>query len=101
MMSERTMREVDSFAYRLKRNTMSPTVVRILKALDEWSENNPSAATCQQIADLAGVHQTYIQRIVRTLEAAGYVKLWKKRDGTLRAPGVIVLKGYKSLEGGA
>lgn len=91
--------EAQSFCYRLSRKQLSPSMERILKALDEWRENNPSAASCQQIADLAGVHQTYIQRIIRGLEQAGYVKLWRNRKGVLSVPGVFVLKGYKSFAG--
>ena len=91
-------REHQNFVYRLNRGMISPSMERILKALDAWSENNPSVANCQQIANLAGVHQTYIQRIIRALEEAGYVKLWVRRDGTLKAPGVFVLKGWKAYQ---
>lgn len=88
--------DAHNFYYRLNRRQLTPSMEKILKALDEWSENNPSAASCQQIADLAGVHQTYIQRLSTGLEKAGYVKLWRHRNGTLCVPGVFVLKGYKA-----
>jgi DNA-binding MarR family transcriptional regulator len=91
--------DAQSFCYRLSRRQLTPSMEKILKALDEWSENNPEAASCQQIADLAGVHQTYIQRIICGLEQAGYVKLWRHRSGLLCTPGVFVLKGYKVYAG--
>lgn len=86
-MNTLTKRELTNIAYRLKRKQFTPKMEQILKALDTWCENNPSAATCQQIANLAGVNQSYVQRMVRCLESAGYVKLWKRRDGTLCVPG--------------
>lgn len=91
--------EAQNFYYRLKSKQLTPSMEKILKALDEWSENNPSAASCQQIADLAGVHQTYIQRLICALEQAGFVKLWRHRNGMLCVPGVFVLKGYKAYAG--
>lgn len=98
-MNALTKRELTNITYRLKHRQFTPKMVQILKALDESLENYPSAVTCQQIANLAGVNQSYVQRMIRCLEAAGYVKLWKRRDGTLCVPGVFVLKGWKSLEG--
>ena len=96
-MNTLTMREQANIAYRLKSKQFTPAMERILKALDESMENYPSAVTCQQIAALAGVNQSYVQRMIRCLEAAGFVKLWKRRDGTLCVPGVFVLRGWKSL----
>lgn len=89
-------REHTNTVYNLKRKIFTPKVKRVLEALDTWVENNPERATCQQIADLAGVSQTYVQRIIRSLEETGYVKLWK-RDGRLEVPGIFVVKGWKSI----
>lgn len=82
--------------YKLKRKLFSPKMKAVLEALDTWVENNPERATCQQIASLAGVSQTYVQRIIRSLEETGYVKLWE-RDGRLEVPGIFVVKGWKSV----
>ena len=93
-MSNRAHRN-ETFIYRLRHHQLTPAMENILKALDEWSDNNPSVASCQQIADIAGVHQTYVQSVIRSLEAEGYVKLWKHRNGTLKVPGVFPLKGFR------
>ena len=97
-MANKTTREQENFIYRLRTHQLSESMVNILKALDDWTENNPSAATCQDIADLAGVHQTYIQRVIKCLESEGFVKLWRHRkSGILKCPGVFILKGWKSI----
>ena len=83
--------------YKLKRKLFTPKMKAVLEALDTWAENNPERATCQQIADIAGVSQTYVQRIIRSLEETGYVKLWKRHDGTLDVPGIFVVKGWKKV----
>ena len=92
-----TQQERINVTYRLKRKIFTPKLKRVLEALDTWIENNPDRATCQQIADIAGVSQTYVQRIIRPLEATGYVKLQRRYDGTLDVPGIFVVRGWKLM----
>jgi DNA-binding MarR family transcriptional regulator len=86
------------FQYLLQHKYFTPSMARVLQALDTCRDENPdSPVTCKKIATLAGVHASYMSRNTKHLEAAGYIRLERYPDGVLKVPGITILKGWEKV----
>lgn len=80
------------------RKGLSDAQMRIVEALDTWSESNPESPTIHEIMDLTGLSYGAVWTALAVLEYFGYISTCRDCKGRMYHRGVIVNHGFDLSE---